>query len=162
MLSFATDIALRGGPVAESGSGQFRLRVHPPSEIADPTSGLVMPLKSKWGSRPLSEFMGEPDPINGGYGRYPRILTRTTTPRAVMMRRGTPPAAGSRRLNILRKRVQQTKPFSLRHRTTPLIFRNHFPKWRIRAFFPNVRRFMMHAGVDVVRRPFIEGRWLAR
>jgi hypothetical protein len=27
-----------------------------------------------WGSRPLPEFMGEPDPINGGYGRYSRFI----------------------------------------------------------------------------------------
>jgi len=40
----------------------------------------------RWGSRPLPEFMGEPDPINGGYGRYPRFST--TTRMEVRLERG--------------------------------------------------------------------------
>jgi hypothetical protein len=43
----------------------------------------------KWGSRPLPEFMGEPDPINGGYGRYPRVSA--SNPRPLKRRTTTVP-----------------------------------------------------------------------
>jgi len=45
-------------------------QVHPGARLAHST------LDEKWGSRPLWEFMGEPDPINGGYGRYRRLTSR--------------------------------------------------------------------------------------
>jgi Protein of unknown function (DUF3738) len=38
----------------------------------------ITELSDKWGSHPLPEFMDEPDPINGGYGCYPRFAPITS------------------------------------------------------------------------------------